>query len=1390
MIVESNVILPRSSRPPPTGPLQQQTSAAADPVTTSGAAPHGCPLALAPSSASTQHSSHHQQQQQQQQQQSSSSSLSLLSATAWSSLNSGGAEDGCSCCDSLNALSAPPNSLSGKKRASAASSSLSSCFSSSTSPSSSSSSGSPKEGAGGSYGRGDGCGGGGGGGAYGNISPLRVELPTTLEDDDDSVGFSLKGYGEDDGRRGGRGGEEGAPPIGMEGSELGSCCFDADDIIMAGDDQRAEKYIVDIPFSVLLNIYQSLDADKGWEKLAAETGYSFDKIRLLELEGSRTQGSPSRSLLWELGSRNTTVRQLYSRLSNLGRYREMKILEDYVNIPSNPSFGDNGLKGLPDVSMDMSNSLKGLKSPVSKKTNTSTSTSNNNSVNSINFNRQQASSSDVNISMKCQQTDKYYPGKQMPFSSPSSSTTSTSAISKTDAAKTPSSIMAPMMKPTNPGTQCLPGPSNVNLVQNMIRQMPGGLSTSGPTSSSSTSLGRAPSQNQTSSPSSSSSPLCETPFSSSMSSLPGLESSFDVQMAFMGSASFSYSEVVQATGGFSERNKLGEGAFGKVYFGVLRNNKCAVKKMAEADGQETVVERSTQIKRELTSLLKFRHENIVTLYGYAVEGESLCLIYQFMPNGSLEDRLLCKKNTAPLVWSQRLNILLGACQGLNFLHTMGEQPLIHGDIKSANILLDKHMEAKIGDLGQAQQANGREGGSTTSRLTHITRAQATTKLYGTRAYQPREVQTGSRPSTKSDVFAMGVVLLEVFSGEKAFDERREGEHFLAEYFRSLKGESGDEACLSKVDRRGGECPREVCQAILSIADVCTSHLKRHRPDSSQLLQKMTEADELFTQKTGIKHLGMESLPGSEHSCHMSHSSSAGASVPNLTGAPPHSMPPHSSLPPKPSNNFSVNVNKDHPTEKHYAMHLPHEKPDNCLIVNVNSGPSSCPDASTSRQQSQSPVLSSSNHSPIDYFQKGQPLPPAFRLQQAYDSQSERERRRISRLSQCQPTKETVQCGDGVDTEILLQPDPAKLAALEQFDQENLHGRFEEKESNSFQSDPKKLAALKQFDDQVRHAQVQEDLAHTQHKAFLQKNNLASDPEKLAQLRLFDNSNVTTSSDCLNQRQEDNVLPSDPRKLAALTQFDAANSVPHALPSTPSVADSDPHKLAALNQFDAANSMSGPCSSLTFAQTRVRENHCAQGTFPVSTLDYVVSSQKEAMEACVSTDDHQQAVTPLPYSLSASHRSESVAATHSVGHSCQEESSVASASSQMQVPAQVTAPGSSNETLLRRQKDFFDLYSKALEGADEEEEEFDEANDDFENEDVEENENNYAVNVSQASYPGGAYTTSVQGQVGGGRLDGHCHPIPIEQDESAVLNYFKQKEKHYEKTFNKPQASQC
>ncbi|KIH65842.1 hypothetical protein ANCDUO_03836 [Ancylostoma duodenale] len=162
-----------------------------------------------------------------------------------------------------------------------------------------------------------------------------------------------------------------------------------------------------------------------------------------------------------------------------------------------------------------------------------------------------------------------------------------------------------------------------------------------------------------------------------------------------------YTELLTATSNFAESNVLGKGGYGVVYVGEWKHTKIAVKRFMTSGnkGSHLQRERLRQSLQELRTLAKYRHDNILPLYAFSLEGPEPCLVYQYMSNGSLEDRLLCRRGTPPLSWLQKKEIAEGSARGLHFLHCIASTPIIHGDVKSANILLDRHFEPKLGDFG-------------------------------------------------------------------------------------------------------------------------------------------------------------------------------------------------------------------------------------------------------------------------------------------------------------------------------------------------------------------------------------------------------------------------------------------------------------------------------------------------------------------------------------------------------------------------------------------------------------------------------------------------------------------------------------------------------------------
>ncbi|XP_001599847.1 pelle-like serine/threonine-protein kinase pik-1 [Nasonia vitripennis] len=283
-----------------------------------------------------------------------------------------------------------------------------------------------------------------------------------------------------------------------------------------------------------------------------------------------------------------------------------------------------------------------------------------------------------------------------------------------------------------------------------------------------------------------------------------------------------YSELAAATDNWKREHLLGKGGFGTVFKGIWKNTEVAIKKIEPrgSDYDESYALQLEQSFREIKILNSLPHENILPLYAYSIGGEAPCLVYQCMKNGSLEDRLHLKHGSYPLNWIQRREIAKGIARGLQYLHTIHEKPLIHGDIKSANILLDKNFEPKIGDFGLA-----REGSSDDSLKV--------SKIQGTRPYLPEEYIFKGNLSTKIDTYSYGIVLFELATGLSAYDKSRPTNKKLKEYVDSFE----DKDLHLLRDKKAGDKYIEVYKYLLLLGKWCSNKLAEHRPQMSTVYDK-------------------------------------------------------------------------------------------------------------------------------------------------------------------------------------------------------------------------------------------------------------------------------------------------------------------------------------------------------------------------------------------------------------------------------------------------------------------------------------------------------------------------------------------------------------------------
>ncbi|XP_038895039.1 G-type lectin S-receptor-like serine/threonine-protein kinase At4g27290 isoform X2 [Benincasa hispida] len=208
--------------------------------------------------------------------------------------------------------------------------------------------------------------------------------------------------------------------------------------------------------------------------------------------------------------------------------------------------------------------------------------------------------------------------------------------------------------------------------------------------------------------------------------------------------------IEAATDHFSVSNKIGEGGFGPVYKGKLPSGQeIAVKKLAESSRQGL-----QEFKNEILFISQLQHRNLVKLLGFCIHQEETLLIYEYMPNKSLDYFLFDDRRRSLLNWSMRIDIIIGIARGLLYLHRDSRLRIIHRDLKAANILLDSGMEPKISDFGIARMFGEDQTETKTKRVV------------GTFGYMSPEYVIDGRFSFKSDVFSFGVMLLEIVSGKR------------------------------------------------------------------------------------------------------------------------------------------------------------------------------------------------------------------------------------------------------------------------------------------------------------------------------------------------------------------------------------------------------------------------------------------------------------------------------------------------------------------------------------------------------------------------------------------------------------------------------------------------
>ncbi|KAK6783969.1 hypothetical protein RDI58_017423 [Solanum bulbocastanum] len=281
---------------------------------------------------------------------------------------------------------------------------------------------------------------------------------------------------------------------------------------------------------------------------------------------------------------------------------------------------------------------------------------------------------------------------------------------------------------------------------------------------------------------------------------------------------FHLETILEATDNFSNENKLGQGGFGPVYKGNFPGEKeIAVKTLSSQSGQGI-----DEFKNEVTLIAKLQHRNLVRLLGYCINATEQILLYEYMPNKSLDtfifDGTLCQL----LDWKKRYDIILGIARGLSYLHHDSRLRIIHRDLKTSNILLDEEMNPKISDFGLARIVEGK-----------VTEAN-TKKVVGTYGYMSPEYALDGLFSIKSDVFSFGVVVLEIISGRRntGFYQSEEALNLLG-YAWKLWTEKAETQLIEKSLLES--CNRSEAIKCINVALLCVQEDPNHRPNMSDVI---------------------------------------------------------------------------------------------------------------------------------------------------------------------------------------------------------------------------------------------------------------------------------------------------------------------------------------------------------------------------------------------------------------------------------------------------------------------------------------------------------------------------------------------------------------------------
>ncbi|XP_023881460.2 calmodulin-binding receptor-like cytoplasmic kinase 2 [Quercus suber] len=297
---------------------------------------------------------------------------------------------------------------------------------------------------------------------------------------------------------------------------------------------------------------------------------------------------------------------------------------------------------------------------------------------------------------------------------------------------------------------------------------------------------------------------------------------------------FSLEEIFKATENFSPANKIGEGAFGTVYKGRLKDGRLvAIKRMKQNKYDKRL---SLEFKNEILTLSMIEHLNLVRLYGYLEHGDEQMILVEYISNGTLREHLDGKLGNG-LEMAERLEIAIDIAHAITYLHMYTDHPIIHRDIKASNILITEKLRAKVADFGFARLAANDPDAS------HIS-----TQIKGTVGYLDPDYLRTNQLTDKSDVYSFGVLLVEMMTGRQPIESRRPTLERVTIRWAIQKLKDGE--VVLAMDPRLNRCPASnmAVEKVLKLAQTCLAPLRKSRPSMKKCAEELWEIRKDFKER--------------------------------------------------------------------------------------------------------------------------------------------------------------------------------------------------------------------------------------------------------------------------------------------------------------------------------------------------------------------------------------------------------------------------------------------------------------------------------------------------------------------------------------------------------------